>query len=163
MGREIGRAASSGGKTLSRSDCHILVIDDNVDAADTVGMFLETEGFPVVVGYSGQDAFRAVGAGPIDVAILDIGLPDVNGYEIASAMRGLGDVPLLVAVTGWGAKSDVQRAFDAGFDFHFTKPAPLTELLALIHDRCVGDRQYEGKRGTELRQIHRTRPDAGRG
>jgi DNA-binding response OmpR family regulator len=149
MGREIPRPGAS------RSDCHVLVIDDNVDAADTVGMFLETEGFPVVVGYCGRDAFRAVGNGPVDVAILDIGLPDVDGYEIAAAMRGLGDSPLLVAVTGWGAKSDVECALAAGFDFHFTKPAPLTELLALIDERCTGDNaHYDPKRGRELREDH---------
>ena len=151
MGRAIPGPASPGAMARPRSECHILVIDDNRDAADTVGMFLETEGFPVVVGYCGKDAFRAVGSGPVDVAILDIGLPDVNGYELAAAMRGLGDVPLLVAVTGWGAKGDVERALQAGFDFHFTKPAPLPELLALINDRCVGDRHYDPGRGRQLR------------
>jgi DNA-binding response OmpR family regulator len=152
MALETRRAErASTGPQRARSDCRVLVIDDNADAADTVGMFLETEGFPVVVGYCGQDAFRAVGAGPIDIAILDIGLPDVNGYEIAAAMRGLGDTPLLIAVTGWGARSDVERAFQAGFDFHFTKPAPLTELLALIDERCRGEKhRYDPKRGTDM-------------
>lgn len=155
MGRAIPGPGQPGDRSRARGDCHVLVIDDNADAADTVGMFLESEGFPVVVGYSGHDAFRAVVAGPIDVAILDIGLPDVNGYEIAAAMRGLGDAPLLVAVTGWGAQSDVDRAFAAGFDFHFTKPAPLTEILALINERCMGENtHYDTKRGRELRRDH---------
>jgi DNA-binding response OmpR family regulator len=153
MGRSAGPPHSAASTTRrARSQCHVLVIDDNRDAADTVAMFLESEGFPVAVGYCGQDAFREVGSGPIDVAILDIGLPDVNGYEIASAMRGLGDTPLLIAVTGWGSPADVQKAFTAGFDFHFTKPAPLAEILSLIDARCAGERtRYPATHGKQPR------------
>lgn len=139
MGQAAGAPEPAGvGKRRSRAECRVLVIDDNVDAADTVGMFLESEGFSVAVGYSGGDAFRAVAKHPVDVAVLDIGLPDMNGYQLAEAMRGPHDSPLLIAVTGWGGQADIERAHEAGFDFHFTKPAPLPDLLALIDQRCLG-------------------------
>ena len=139
MGRGMGAPEPAGrGLRASRAECRVLVIDDNVDAADTVAMFLQTEGFAVAVGYSGEDAFREVAAAPVDVAVLDIGLPDMNGYQLAEAMRGPNDSPLLIAVTGWGGQADIDRALKAGFDFHFTKPAPLAELLALIDERCMG-------------------------
>ena len=139
MGRAAGLPEPAGGGVRrSRAECRVLVIDDNMDAADTVAMFLESEGFQVAVGYCGGDAFRQVAAAPVDVAVLDIGLPDMNGYQLAEAMRGPHDTPLLIAVTGWGGQADIERALKAGFDYHFTKPAPLPELLALIDERCGG-------------------------
>lgn len=139
MAEAMGAPEPAGrGIRANRAECRVLVIDDNMDAADTVGMFLQTEGFTVAVGYSGEDAFREVAAATIDVAVLDIGLPDMNGYQLAEAMRGPHGTPLLIAVTGWGGKADIDRAMKAGFDYHFTKPAPLAELLALIDERCMG-------------------------
>lgn len=139
MGQAMGGPGpAGGGLRASRAECRVLVIDDNVDAADTVAMFLQSEGFTVATGYCGEDAFREVAAGPVDVAVLDIGLPDMNGYQLAEAMRGPHDTPLLIAVTGWGSQADIDRAHKAGFDYHFTKPAPLAELLALIDERCMG-------------------------
>jgi hypothetical protein len=64
MGRGIPRTANPGGHSRPRSECHVLVIDDNMDAADTVGMFLESEGFPVVVGYSARTRFARWAQGP---------------------------------------------------------------------------------------------------
>jgi len=161
MGQAAGAPGPAGsGTRKSRAECRVLVIDDNMDAADTVAMFLETEGFAVVVGYSGEDAFRAVSAAPVDVAVLDIGLPDMNGYQLAEAMRGPNDSPLLIAVTGWGGQADIDRAHKAGFDYHFTKPAPLTELLALIDERCMGRvASREHDRGRALRPHPRKATD----
>ena len=139
MGQALGAPEAAGrGMHRSRAECHVLVIDDNVDAADTVAMFLQSEGFAVAVGYTGEDAFREVAARPVDVAVLDIGLPDMNGYQLAEAMRGPHNSPLLIAVTGWGGQADIDRARKAGFDYHFTKPAPLVELLAVIDEHCLG-------------------------
>src|SRR5438270_12330293 len=105
-------------------DCRIVVVDDNHDAADMLAELLAARGFPVRIAYCGEDALRLLDEFHPRVGILDIGLPDILGYDLAlAARRSLAEDVLLVAVTGWGSESDVQRAFDAGFDFHVTKPA----------------------------------------
>ena len=118
----------------------VFVVDDNRDAADTLGMFLALEGFDVRVAYDGDDAIREADAFHPDVALLDIGLPGKDGYEIARHMRREQDGELmLIAVTGYASDEDVARSREAGFDFHFGKPASLPALLEKIHGR-FGDR-----------------------
>ena len=71
-----------------------------------------------------------------DVALVDIGLPGLNGYDVAKKIRaGIGgDRIILIAVTGYGLPADKQRAFDAGFDEHLTKPADINELITIFND-----------------------------
>lgn len=68
------------------------------------------------------------------VALLDIGLPDINGYEMARQVRSSagGAAITLVAATGWGQSADKQRAFDAGFDHHLTKPNDFDQLQSIL-------------------------------
>ncbi|SDR54066.1 Signal transduction histidine kinase [Paraburkholderia fungorum] len=108
----------------------ILIVDDNHDAVDSMAMLLELEGHTVWRAADGQSALRLAEENRIDVALLDIGLPDMSGHELARRMRKSsgGDDLLLVAVTGWGQPEDVQKAKDAGFDLHFTKPVNLDQL-----------------------------------
>src|SRR3954463_3591937 len=102
----------------------VFVVDDNRDAADTLGMFLTLEGYDVRVAYDGDEAIREAGEFHPDVALLDIGLPGRDGYEIARPMRREQDGALmLIAVPGYSSEDDVKRAREAGFDFHFGKPA----------------------------------------
>ena len=112
----------------------VLVVDDNVDAADTLVMFLEISGCEARVAHSGGDALKLLDRFTPDVALLDIGLPDMNGYELARRVRLLpgGADLLLVAATGWGQESDKQLAFAAGFDHHLTKPIDFDRLRALL-------------------------------
>jgi DNA-binding response OmpR family regulator len=118
----------------------VFVVDDNRDAADTLGMFLSLEGYDVRVAYDGDEAIQAADDFRPEVALLDIGLPGKDGYEIARHMRREQDGDLmLIAVTGYASAEDVARSRDAGFDHHFGKPASLAALLAKIHDR-FGDR-----------------------
>jgi DNA-binding response OmpR family regulator len=119
-----------------RRDCRIVVVDDNQDAADMLADLLGAYGFPVRTAYSGEEALRVLDEYHPTVGILDIGLPDILGYDLAREVRRTLDDVLLVAVTGWGAEKDVERAFDAGFDFHVTKPADPGDLIALIEERC---------------------------
>ena len=116
----------------------ILVVDDNVDAAETLGMLLQLEGHDVQTVHTGSHALDAVARQAPDIVFLDIGLPDINGYEVAQAIRSrphLGST-LLVALTGWGAERDQERARAAGFDVHLTKPVTPEELTrALLHSR----------------------------
>jgi signal transduction histidine kinase len=106
----------------------VLVVDDNIDAAMTTALVLEQFGHAVRVAHSAAEALDAVRRHAPDVAILDIGLPDMDGHALAAAIRRSGAAPRLVALTGYGQKSDVERAAEAGFDLHLTKPASLEDL-----------------------------------
>ena len=102
----------------------VLVVDDNVDAAETLALLLQLEGHAVHVEHDGRHAIAAARAQRPDLVFLDIGLPGMNGYEVAAALRGLPELAdtVLVAVTGWGSERDQQRTREAGFDGHLTKP-----------------------------------------
>ena len=103
----------------------ILVVDDNVDAAESLAMLLRLEGHDVRVAHDGTAGLAAVEADPPDLVFLDIGMPVMNGYEVAMRLRqrpGLEHL-LLVAMTGWGQEEDRRRSQEAGFNHHLVKPA----------------------------------------
>ena len=112
----------------------VLVVDDNVDAAETLQMFLELSGCSARVAHDGAAALDLLERFTPQVALFDIGLPDMNGYELARRVRQLpgGADMLLIAATGWGQEADKQLAFDAGFDHHLTKPIDFDKLRALL-------------------------------
>lgn len=118
----------------------ILVVDDNIDAADAVAVLLECEGHDVRSAYTGRSAIREALAWSPDALVLDIGLPDMDGYELAREIRALelSPPPLLVALSGYGRPSDVQRARDAGFAHHVLKPAEPATLFALFREPAMG-------------------------
>ena len=107
----------------------VLLVDDNVDAAVSMQVLLEAlHGFTVDVAHTGQEALARVEGEDYDAICLDIGLPDIDGYELARRIRP-GSEAVLVATTGWGSLDDKQRARDAGFDLHLTKPVDADELV----------------------------------
>jgi len=115
----------------------ILVVDDNVDAAQTLGMLLETAGHAVTVEHSAQAALARAGEGRFDIVLLDIGLPDMSGHELAGALQQLPGCTdcALVAVSGYGQEQDRRLSHDAGFDAHLVKPVPpdlLVETIARV-------------------------------
>lgn len=111
----------------------ILVVDDNVDAADSLGMLLEVRGDEVRIAYDGLEALDAEADFRPEVVLLDIGMPKLSGYDVAKRIRAArGNAVLIVAITGWGQDDDRQRARDAGFNYHFTKPVDFEMLLDLI-------------------------------
>ena len=110
----------------------VLVVDDNVDAADTLAASLEFIGHEVRACYDGMSALETVDQWRPDVAILDIGMPGMDGYEVARRLRVLVPGTTLIALTGWGQENDLRQARDAGFNLHRTKPVNLAELLAMI-------------------------------
>jgi signal transduction histidine kinase/ActR/RegA family two-component response regulator len=115
--------------------CHILVVDDNRDAAESLAMLLELEGNTVWTAIDGRSGLRTLDQHELDAALLDIGLPDMSGYELASRIRSSarGKQLLLVALTGWGQQEDRAKAKAAGFDLHFTKPVDLKRLQAALN------------------------------
>jgi CheY-like chemotaxis protein len=121
----VRRAGESARPAGARPKQRILVVDDNLDAAESLALMLRLEGHEVRVAHDGSTALATVEADPPDVVFLDIGMPVMDGYEVARRLRqqpGLDHV-LLVALTGWGQEEDRQRSQEAGFDHHLTKPA----------------------------------------
>ncbi|HVG08493.1 MAG TPA: ATP-binding protein [Thermoanaerobaculia bacterium] len=112
----------------------IVVIEDNVDAAESLQLLLEIWGHQVEMVHDGPAGLEAVRRFEPDVVLCDIGLPGgMDGYEVARRLRSAGTTARLVALTGYGQQEDQRRALDAGFDLHLTKPvepAALQKLLA---------------------------------
>ena len=112
----------------------ILVVDDNKDAAQTLGALLELAGHEVWLAHDGEHAVAMAGQFLPDVAVVDIGLPKLNGYTVARTIRGQpwGQTLVMIALTGWGHEEDKRRALAAGFDHHLTKPVDPERVEALI-------------------------------
>jgi PAS domain S-box-containing protein len=111
----------------------ILVVDDNVDAADTLALLLESHGARARAVYGGPAALASLPVFAPDVVLLDLGMPDMDGFDVARAMRTAGGTRVrIVALTGWGQQADRARTRAAGFDHHLTKPVDLQALAAWL-------------------------------
>lgn len=113
----------------------ILLVDDNVDAVDSLAKLLRFDGHDVETAYGGVAALAAIEAHEPDVVLLDIGMPQMDGYEVARRVRartGTAKRPRLVALTGYGQEVDRARAEAAGFDAHLVKPADLDTLTRVL-------------------------------
>jgi signal transduction histidine kinase len=118
----------------------VLVVDDNVDAAESLSTVLEVLGHTPRVAHSGEEGLAVARAFHPDVLICDIGLPDMDGFAVATAFRGDPELQscYLVALSGYAQPRDVERAHAAGFDRHVAKPAGVAtfaEVLAQAHPR----------------------------
>jgi len=118
--------------TDSPRSLRVLVVDDNVDAADSMAALLDMIGHQARVVYSGEAVLPEVQAWTPDCVLLDIGLPGKDGYEVARELRAQGYQRALVALTGWGSEDDRRRTAEAGFDRHLTKPVELEALESLL-------------------------------
>jgi signal transduction histidine kinase/ActR/RegA family two-component response regulator len=114
----------------------ILIADDNRDAAESLATMLRFNGNDVQVAVDGIEAIAIAHQYQPDTALLDIGMPGLSGYEVARRIRQApwGRRIVLVAVTGWGAADDRQRARDAGFDHHLTKPARIEDIEKVLQE-----------------------------
>ena len=111
----------------------ILVVDDNEDSAETLAMYLQSNGHRVRTADNGLAAVETAAEFRPDAVLMDLGLPKLNGYEAARQIRSeRGHEVLLVAVTGWGQEADRRRSRVAGFDHHLTKPVELDKLRRLL-------------------------------
>lgn len=117
----------------------VLVVEDNRDSASTMKTLLTLMGHQVVTAHDGLAGLAAAQEFRPDVVLLDIGIPLLNGQEVAKRIRQecWGGRMLLIATTGWSAKDDVQRSWEAGFDHHLVKPVDPDTLRRLIHSRPV--------------------------
>ena len=112
----------------------VLVVDDNEDAAQTLGMLLEMSGHEVHLAHDGEQAVAMARELKVDIALVDIGLPKLNGYGVAQSIRSepWGEKMVLIALTGWAQDEDKRRALAAGFNFHLTKPVDPDQVEELI-------------------------------
>jgi PAS domain S-box-containing protein len=124
--------------TEKSGSLRILIVDDNVDAAETMAMLQQLHGHQTRIAHSGQDALEIAARFMPQAVLLDIGLPGMDGYEVATQIRRTPDLAnaFLVALTGYGTEKDRERGRSAGFDEHLTKPADL-DLLRRWLDALV--------------------------
>jgi len=121
----------------------VLVVDDNVDAAASLRAALELAGHAVETAHDGAVSLSVIETFNPEIVLLDIGLPRMDGYQLARRIRSMpgGDKRLLAAVTGWGQEGDRDRAREAGFDRHMTKPITLQALDALLAAAPAAERR----------------------
>lgn len=138
------RAAEGAPSTAAASGRRVLLVEDNVDAAETLREALELGSHRVAVAYDGPTALETARRLMPDVVLCDVGLPGMTGYEVARAFRS--DPVLrstyLVALTGYAMPEDVEKARAAGFDEHLAKPAAtdrIESLLARVPPRAPRD------------------------
>jgi PAS domain S-box-containing protein len=113
---------------------HILVVDDNVDAAVSLARILQTAGHETRVAHDGPGALATIGQFPADVVFLDLGLPGFDGYTVATFMRQQFPHPSrrIYALSGYGREQDRERSHRAGFDGHLLKPVDPSEVLRVV-------------------------------
>jgi DNA-binding response OmpR family regulator len=112
----------------------VVVVDDYVDATDTLALLLQMAGYEVLRSYAGADAIEKASAYHVDVVIIDLAMPEVDGYEVARQIRrreACKDA-LLIAVTGLVEERYRERARKAGFDYYFVKPVDFNVLREVV-------------------------------
>ena len=120
-------------RDLPSTTRRVVVIDDNVDAANALRRLVQVMGGDCRVAYNGESGLTEVLASQPDIVFLDIGMPNMDGYEVCRRIRRTaGSDILVVALTGWGQERNKQDAADAGFDLHLTKPADAVALESIL-------------------------------
>lgn len=110
----------------------ILVVDDNVDAAETTKRLLRLSGYAAESAHSGESALAVISESAPDLVLLDLGMPEMDGFQVAERLRGTDIV--LIALTGYGQEDDRQRTSEAGFAHHLVKPVDPDVLLTLLEN-----------------------------
>jgi signal transduction histidine kinase/ActR/RegA family two-component response regulator len=137
--------AAEASSVAARRNLRVLIVEDNLDAAEMLELTVSQLGHVTKVAHDGATAITLATQFAPDVVLLDIGLPVMNGYAVARTLRErteFTDVHI-AAVTGWGQEEDRRKAREAGFDSHFTKPlspAALQDLLAAVTHRMASGR-----------------------
>jgi PAS domain S-box-containing protein len=132
--RATGPHATLASRPAGKCSLRVLVVDDNVDAADGLKMLMELNGEQVRAAYDGESALTIARDFRPEVALLDVGMPRMDGYEIARRLKTAPETreTVLVAVTGWGQPEDRKRSREAGFDHHLVKPVEPSALEKLL-------------------------------
>lgn len=124
--------------TLNTKHFPIMVVDDNIDAATSLGQLLTLLGHDVRTCFHANDALQTITTFSPALIFVDIQMPQVNGYQLAKMLRRrLGEKPTLVALTGYGQTNDKLAALEAGFDHHCVKPIELAKIQQLLHGEAI--------------------------
>jgi PAS domain S-box-containing protein len=128
---EVERRAPALENSIAR---RVLIVDDSVDAAESLAMLLAFDGHEIHKAHDGADAVRTAERVRPDVVLMDIGLPILNGYEACRRIRSQawGTAVTMVAITGWGQEEDHKQSDAAGFDLHLVKPVDHDKLLRVV-------------------------------
>jgi CheY-like chemotaxis protein len=112
----------------------VLLVDDNVDAVESMEILLQAFGYEVATAIHPEVALGKIDAFAPAAAVIDIGLPGMDGYQLAAEIRRrLAGKPMrLIAFTGYGSPDDIARSRAAGFDAHLVKPVEIESLLAAL-------------------------------
>jgi PAS domain S-box-containing protein len=131
---------SAAGNVSPVNGKHVLVIEDNRDAANVLQKLIARMGFRVDVAHSGFDGLDAARRTPPDIVICDIGLPGLDGFAVARALRSeeATSDAFLIAQSGYGQAGDIQRALEAGFDLHLIKPMDIKKLEETLRSASRG-------------------------
>jgi CheY-like chemotaxis protein len=123
----------------------VLIVEDNTDAAEALGLLLGVAGVEARIAHDGREALEVARQQPFPLILVDIGLPGMDGYEVARRLREMPEcaATLLVALTGYGRSEDRQKALEAGFAVHLVKPVEL-ELLEPLLARVESAAQNSG-------------------
>ncbi|MGI8982684.1 MAG: response regulator [Pirellulaceae bacterium] len=119
---------------IPRGRRNVVVVDDNIDSAESLAKLMRVQGHSVRVAFEGPSALEMIQNDKPDIVILDLGLPGISGYDVARILRQQagGQDLLLVAVSGYGREEDRLHSREAGFDHHFTKPVEFTALQQIV-------------------------------
>jgi CheY-like chemotaxis protein len=129
----VAAAPGSPGPESVEQRARVLLVEDNPDVAESMALLLELLGHQVTVVHDGLGALDVASTIRPDVILIDIGLPGIDGYEVARRLRQDATMhPMLVALTGYGRREDKERALEAGFDHHLTKPVEFDALSSLV-------------------------------
>jgi two-component system CheB/CheR fusion protein len=111
----------------------LLIVEDNVDQAETLRLFLGMRGHRIAIAASGPAAIEAARRLRPDVVLLDIGLPGLDGFEVARQIKlELGDAVRIIVVSAYGSDSDRRQSYDAGCELHLVKPADPRFIESLL-------------------------------
>jgi CheY-like chemotaxis protein len=121
---------------LENKPARVLVVDDNRDTAITLGLLLGAAGYQVETTFDGESALKAAERFAPDACVLDIDMPGMDGYELARRLRAMGTdrQPVLATVTGYNHFQHLDRAVEAGFDLHFSKPVDPADMAEQLSD-----------------------------
>jgi signal transduction histidine kinase/ActR/RegA family two-component response regulator len=147
------RERSSESDGFAASQYRVLLVDDNVDFATSLGVLLQGLGHEVRIAHDAPSALETAGRFKPEFAFLDIGLPGISGYELARRLRDSPEsaAAVLVAVTGWGQEKDRRQAEEAGFDRHLVKPVELATIRSVLAAFAPGGaRAFSGGRDGRL-------------
>ncbi len=133
-GSAAGGTPASAQRAAGRHQTRVLIVDDNIDNADTLAQIVSMMGYEILTVHDGLAAVQAAGSFLPHVVLMDIGLPLLSGHDAARQIRQQpnGHGMYLIALSGWGQQEDLNKSRSAGFDRHFVKPVDIDALMQVI-------------------------------